>query len=73
MNYRSKIVSRDSFVAGKKYRATRHGFTLMESMAAIALLAFIGASAWVVMDRCMMSAADSTRAHGKAARFPFCY
>jgi hypothetical protein len=33
----------------------------MESMAAVALLAFIGASAWVVMDRCMMSAADSTQ------------
>jgi type II secretory pathway component PulJ len=30
-------------------------------MAAVALLAFIGASAWVVMDRCMMSAADSTQ------------
>ena len=33
----------------------------MEGMAAVALLAFIGASAWVVMDRCMMSAADSTQ------------
>ncbi len=37
------------------------GFTLVESMAAVALLAFIGTSAWVVMDRCMISAADSTQ------------
>ena len=37
------------------------GFTLMEGMAAVALLAFISASAWVVMQRCMMSAADSTQ------------
>lgn len=37
------------------------GFTLMEGMAAVALLAFIGATAWVVMQRCMMSAADSAQ------------
>jgi predicted transcriptional regulator len=30
-------------------------------MAAVALLAFIGASVWVVMERCMLSAADSTQ------------
>ena len=37
------------------------GFTLVESVAAVALLAFIGVSAWVVMDRSIMSAADSTQ------------
>jgi hypothetical protein len=35
-------------------------FTLVESMAATTLLVFIGASVWVVVDRCMISAADST-------------
>lgn len=37
------------------------GFTLVESMAATVLLAFIGASVWVVMERCMTSAADTTQ------------
>jgi len=36
-------------------------FTLVESMAATALLAFIGASIWVVMERCMTSAVDTTQ------------
>ncbi len=42
-------------------QARQAGFTLVESMAAVTLLAFIGASVWVVVDRCMMSAADSTQ------------
>jgi hypothetical protein len=36
-------------------------FTLIETMTAVALLAFIGASVWVILERCMMSAADSTQ------------
>jgi hypothetical protein len=36
-----------------------HGFTLIEDMAAVALLVFIGASAWIVLERCMLIAADS--------------
>jgi len=39
----------------------RRAFTLVESMASVALLAFIGASVWVVLERCMASAADSTQ------------
>ena len=34
-------------------------FTLVESMAAVALLAFIGASVWLILARCTASAADS--------------
>jgi Tfp pilus assembly protein PilV len=37
------------------------GFTLIEAMAATVLLAFIGASIWLVLERCMVSAADSTQ------------
>jgi hypothetical protein len=38
----------------------RHrAFTLVESMASVALLAFIGASVWLVLARCTASAADS--------------
>ena len=38
----------------------RHqAFTLVESMAAVALLAFISASVWLVLERCTASAADS--------------
>jgi len=38
----------------------RHrAFTLVESMAAVTLLAFIGISVWVVLERCTASAADS--------------
>jgi prepilin-type N-terminal cleavage/methylation domain-containing protein len=38
----------------------RHrGFTLVESMASVALLAFIGASVWLVLEQCTVSAADS--------------
>jgi type II secretory pathway pseudopilin PulG len=36
-------------------------FTLVESMAAAALLAFIGASVWLVTERSMLSAADFTQ------------
>jgi hypothetical protein len=35
------------------------GFTLVESMASVALLAFIGVSVWVVLEHCTASAADS--------------
>lgn len=38
----------------------RHrAFTLVESMASVALLAFIGTSVWLVLERCTASAADS--------------
>jgi type II secretory pathway pseudopilin PulG len=37
----------------------RRAFTLIESMASVALLAFIGASVWLVLERCTASAADS--------------
>ncbi len=36
-------------------------FTLVESMAAVALLAFIGVSVWLVMERCTAAAADTTQ------------
>lgn len=36
-------------------------FTLVESMAAVTLLAFIGISVWVVLERCTASAADSVQ------------
>ena len=40
----------------------RHrAFTLVESMAAVTLLAFIGISVWVVLERCTASAADSVQ------------
>ena len=40
----------------------RHrAFTLVESMVSVALLAFIGVSVWVVLERCTASAADSTQ------------
>jgi hypothetical protein len=37
------------------------GFTLIETMTAVALLVFIGASVWLVMERCMVGAADTTQ------------
>jgi type II secretory pathway pseudopilin PulG len=43
-------------------RYIRHrAFTLVESMAAIALLAFICAGIWLVLERCTASAADSVQ------------
>jgi type II secretory pathway pseudopilin PulG len=39
----------------------RCAFTLIESMVAVTLLAFIGASVWLVVERCMISAADSVQ------------
>jgi type II secretory pathway pseudopilin PulG len=39
----------------------RAGFTLVEAMAAVTLLAFIGAGVWLVVERCSLSAADSTQ------------
>ena len=39
----------------------RKAFTLIESMAAIALLAFICVSVWVVLERCTAAAVDSTQ------------
>jgi type II secretory pathway component PulJ len=37
------------------------GFTLVEGMAAVTLLAFIGAGVWLVVERCSLSATDSTQ------------
>ncbi len=54
MNCRSKPQ-----ITQKCHRVSRAAFTLIESMAAVALLAFIGASVWLVVERCMISAADS--------------
>ncbi len=39
-------------------RGGRGGFSLIEAMAAVAVLAFIGTSVWVVINRCMTAAAD---------------
>jgi type II secretory pathway pseudopilin PulG len=39
----------------------RRGLTLVESMAAVTLLAFIGTSVWIVLQRCTASAADATQ------------
>ncbi|MFH1370140.1 MAG: prepilin-type N-terminal cleavage/methylation domain-containing protein [Planctomycetota bacterium] len=58
---RAYCVLRNLFARRATQDARRTGFTLVESMAAVALLAFIGTSVWVVMDRCMISAADSTQ------------
>ncbi len=41
--------------------ARQRAFTLVESMAAVTLLAFIGISVWVVLERCTASAADSVQ------------
>lgn len=39
----------------------RYAFTLIETMAAVLILAFVTASVWVVLERCMLSAADSAQ------------
>ena len=44
-----------------EHRASRTAFTLIEAMTAVLLLAFIGSSVWIVLERCMISAADSTQ------------
>ncbi len=46
-------------ITRKYHRVSRAAFTLIESMVAVALLAFIGASVWLVLERCTASAADS--------------
>ena len=38
-----------------------YGFTLVESMAAVTLLAFIGAGIWLIVEQCSLSATDSTQ------------
>jgi type II secretory pathway component PulJ len=38
-----------------------NGFTLVEGMAAVTLLAFIGACVWLVLERCSLSATNSTQ------------
>ena len=42
-------------------RNRENGFTLTETMAAVMILAFVSTSVWVVLDRCMTSAADSAQ------------
>jgi Tfp pilus assembly protein PilV len=37
------------------------GFTLVEAMASVTLLAFIGAGVWIVVEQCSISAADSAQ------------
>jgi type II secretory pathway pseudopilin PulG len=62
-------VSRDLFALPKgapfggrtAQHARRKAFTLVESMAAVTLLAFIGISVWIVLERCTASAADSVQ------------
>ena len=39
-------------------RESRGGFSLIEAMAAVTLLAFIGGSVWIIINRCMTAAAD---------------
>jgi type II secretory pathway pseudopilin PulG len=58
---RAYCVLRDLFARRTTQHARRTAFTLVESMAAVALLAFIGVSVWVVLERCTASAADSTQ------------
>jgi prepilin-type N-terminal cleavage/methylation domain-containing protein len=55
------FVTRDLSRTSDEQRATRDGFTLVESMAAVTLLAFIGAGVWLVVERCSLSAADATQ------------
>ncbi|MGD0551817.1 MAG: hypothetical protein ABSB25_04115 [Sedimentisphaerales bacterium] len=52
-------VLRDLFERHTTQHARRKAFTLAESMAAVTLLAFIGISVWVVLERCTASAANS--------------
>ena len=52
-------VLRDLFERHTTQHARRKAFTLAESMAAVTLLAFIGISVWVVLERCAASAANS--------------
>ncbi|MGA2094394.1 MAG: prepilin-type N-terminal cleavage/methylation domain-containing protein [Sedimentisphaerales bacterium] len=47
--------------ASSVIRHSSYGFTLIESMAAVTLLAFIGAGVWLVVERCSLSAANSTQ------------
>jgi hypothetical protein len=54
-------VLRYLFAQRMTQHARRKAFTLVESMAAVTLLAFIGISVWVVMERCTASAADSVQ------------
>jgi type II secretory pathway pseudopilin PulG len=58
---RAYCVLRDLFARRTTQHARRTAFTLVESMASVALLAFIGVSVWVVLERCTASAADSTQ------------
>jgi len=58
MNCRSEKIQDPRPKTQDKERA---GFTLMEGMAAVALLAFICTSVWLVIDRSIMSAADSAQ------------
>jgi len=46
---------------GRRKHIAARAFTLIETMTAVTILAFISASVWVVIDRCMTAAADSTQ------------
>ena len=70
INRRQKTENREQRMEDKRPSSViRHpssafrfrAFTLVEAMTAVALLAFIGASVWIIMERCMISAADSTQ------------
>ncbi len=58
---RAYCVLRDSFARRTAQDARRKAFTLVESMASVTLLAFIGISVWVVLERCTASAANSVQ------------
>jgi type II secretory pathway component PulJ len=46
-------------LAHKNFGKRNHGFTLMEALAATAILTFVASSVWVVIDRCVTSTANS--------------
>ena len=46
-------------LAHKTIRTRNYGFTLAEALGAIAILAFIVSSTWVVIDRCVASTSNS--------------
>jgi len=59
MNYASEDRRQGANVCHPSPLFRHRAFTLVESMVSVALLAFIGASVWLVLERCTASAADS--------------